>query len=245
MKAIILAAGRGSRLEHLTDEKPKCLMPLGRRTLLEWQLAALTAAGIRDISIVTGYRAEMLEPFPGKKIFNPLWETSNMVVSLLCAEKEFTEPVIVTYSDIVYGEKAVQTLLNFDAAKDLALTYDLGWQKLWEARFKDPLADAESFKISSEGRILEIGQRVQKREDIQGQYMGLLRFSPQAFTWFRDFVARQTPERASKLDMTSVLGALIQEGRPIFGAPISGGWCEVDTPSDLQLASQLFPSHRF
>lgn len=244
MKAIILAAGRGSRLQHLTDEKPKCLMPLGGRTLLEWQLAALQAAGIRDISIVTGYLAEMLEPFPGKKIFNPLWEKSNMVWSLLCAEKEFTEPVIVTYSDIVYREKVVQTLIDFDAAKDLVLTYDLEWQKLWESRFQDPLSDAESFKINSEGRMVEIGQKTQKLQDIQGQYMGLLRFTPQAFTWFRDFVSRQ-PERVSKLDMTSVLSGLIQEGRPIFGVPIAGGWCEVDTPRDLEVASQLFSSHLF
>ncbi|MFZ9450262.1 MAG: NTP transferase domain-containing protein, partial [Alphaproteobacteria bacterium] len=60
MRAIILAAGRGSRMRQLTDERPKCLVPLRGRPLLEWQLEALRGAGIREIGIVTGYRREML-----------------------------------------------------------------------------------------------------------------------------------------------------------------------------------------
>ena len=60
MKAIILAAGRGSRMKHLTDEKPKCLAKLGGKLLIEWQLEALSAAGINEIAIVTGYKKELL-----------------------------------------------------------------------------------------------------------------------------------------------------------------------------------------
>ena len=60
MKAIILAAGRGSRMKSLTDEQPKCLIELRGKTLLEWQLGALREAGIAEIGIVTGYKRELL-----------------------------------------------------------------------------------------------------------------------------------------------------------------------------------------
>ena len=60
MRGIILAAGRGSRMKHLTSERPKCMVKLQGKPLIEWQLEALRAAGIDDIAIVTGYRHELL-----------------------------------------------------------------------------------------------------------------------------------------------------------------------------------------
>ena len=63
MKAIILAAGRGSRMKLLTDETPKCLIKLRGKSLLDWQLSALRAAGITDIAIVTGYRRDLLAKY--------------------------------------------------------------------------------------------------------------------------------------------------------------------------------------
>ena len=60
MKAIILAAGRGSRMQNLTQKQPKCLVNLRGKALLDWQLEALRAAGISEIAIVTGYKRELL-----------------------------------------------------------------------------------------------------------------------------------------------------------------------------------------
>ena len=85
MKAIILAAGRGSRLKGLTDDRPKCLVELGGVRLLDWQLAALKAAGIEDVVVVTGYRADLLQAEGVRTIHNPDWARTNMVRSLLCA----------------------------------------------------------------------------------------------------------------------------------------------------------------
>src|SRR6185369_15371895 len=61
MKAIILSAGQGSRLLPLTQERPKCLLPIGPYTLLEWQIRAVAAAGIKDIAVVIGFKAELME----------------------------------------------------------------------------------------------------------------------------------------------------------------------------------------
>ena len=87
MKAIILAAGRGTRMKALTEEKPKCLVELDGQSLLEKQLNALRQAGIEDIAIVTGYRRELLIPFNLVEFHNPRWAETNMVTSLACAEQ--------------------------------------------------------------------------------------------------------------------------------------------------------------
>ena len=87
MKAIILAAGRGSRMKDLTDERPKCLVELRGKPLLEWQLEALREAGINEIAIVTGYKRELLVNRGLTEFHNPRWAETQMVSSLACAEE--------------------------------------------------------------------------------------------------------------------------------------------------------------
>ncbi|MDD5679948.1 MAG: phosphocholine cytidylyltransferase family protein [Candidatus Omnitrophica bacterium] len=238
MKAIILAAGRGSRLQGFTEDKPKCLNHLGDKTILERQVAVLRSAGIDDIIIVTGYKAEMLKKFGFKTYTNPRWAETNVLRSLLAAAEEFTEPAIVTYSDIFYGRDTVNRLVKEN--KDAVVVYDLDWRKLWSERFDNPLDDAESFKIGPDNRITEIGKRVKSLDEIEGQYTGLMRFTPTAFGWIKDFAVKQKDDALDRTDMTSLLGSLITSGHPIYGMAIKGGWCEIDTERDLKLANSLY-----
>ena len=112
MRAIILAAGRGSRMGGLTEDHPKCLTPFAGRTLLEWQLGALRAAGIRDIAIVRGYLAESLNPADCIWFENPEWARTNMVSTLACASQWLQrDDCIVSYSDIVYHPAILEQLI--------------------------------------------------------------------------------------------------------------------------------------
>jgi len=238
MKAVILAAGRGSRLQSFTEDKPKCLNYLGDKTILERQVSVLRLAVVDEIIIVAGYKAEMLKKFGFKTYTNPRWAKTSVLRSLLCAAEEFTEPVIVSYSDIFYGRDTMSRLLKEN--KDAVVVYDLDWKKLWTARFKDPLDDAESFKIGPDNRITEKEKRVKYMDEIKGQYTGIMRFTPKAFGWIKDFAVKQKDDVLDKMDMTSLLQNLIALGRPIYGMAIRGGWCEIDTKRDLELANQLY-----
>ena len=172
-KAIILAAGRGSRMKHLTDDKPKCLNELHGKPLLQYQLDALRGAGITEIGIVSGYQREKLQPFGLYEFFNERWAQTNMVSSLECAASWLgSDTVIVSYSDIFYDASAVTTLLNCEAK--LAVAYDPQWLSQWQGRFADPLSDAETFRIDENQRLLEIGNKPNAISEVQGQYMGLL-----------------------------------------------------------------------
>lgn len=241
MKAVLLAAGRGSRLKEFTADQPKCLNRVGGKTLLQLQIAALKAGGVNEVIIVGGYKAEMLKGFGARVILNNRWERTNMVSSLLCANTHFKEPIIVSYSDILYGPDIVSRLKSEPG--DAVIVYDRKWRDLWEKRFIDPLEDAESFKISRDGRILEIGKKVKYIEEVQGQYTGLMLYSPTALSWIVELTTSEH-YNADRMDMTTLINHLIESGRPVQGMAIEGGWCEVDTPEDLVLANQLHLSKK-
>ena len=241
MKAIILAAGRGSRMKDLTEERPKCLVELRGKALLDWQLEALRAAGITEIAIVTGYKRELLANRGLVEFHNVRWAETNMVSSLACAQDWLqAEPCIVSYSDIFYSPMAVQSLMTCEAS--LAVTYDPNWLELWTQRFGDPLLDAETFRLTPEHTLAEIGNKPTTVDEVQGQYMGLLRFTPEGWADVLRIRSELTPEQCDKMHMTGTLQKVIDARRiAIAAVPYAGEWGEVDSAEDL--ASYHTPSN--
>lgn len=234
MRAIILAAGRGSRMGGLTQNAPKCLTVLAGKPLIEWQLQALRDAGVDRIGVVRGYMAEKIA-YPGVATFeNPRWAQTNMVMSLVAAGEWLSDDeCIVSYSDIVYPGATAAKLTSSTA--DLAITYDTNWLKLWSERFADPLSDAETFRTDDQGMLTEIGSRATSLDEIKGQYMGLLKFAPAGWSRVRRLLGELPPEACDKLDMTSLLKRLLADGMRIGTVPIAAPWFEVDNENDLAL----------
>lgn len=246
MKAIILAAGRGSRLGPYGAERPKCLVELAGMTLIDRQLATLRRAGVEDIVIVAGYRAEQLE-LPGvRRRVNPRWERTNMVESLFCTADELAGDVIVSYGDIVYEPRLLAALLR--GRHDATVVVDRGWRAYWEHRFADPLSDAESLQLDADGRIADIGSPVDAIDAIEGQYIGLMRFRGDGIaaltaarahmgTVSRPWMDRRPPEGAY---MTDLIMEMILMGHPVHAAPVTGGWLEIDSAADYEAAASMF-----
>lgn len=234
MRAIILAAGRGSRMGGTTADQPKCLTPLHGRTLLDWQMDALSGAGIDSVALVRGYMGEKLTRDGLQSFDNPRWAETNMVMSLACASSWLASDVcLVSYSDIAYPAATARWLAA--ASGDIAITYYKNWRSLWEARFKDPLSDAESFRLDDCGRLLDIGARPRSLDDVQGQYMGLLRFTPRGWQSVEEVLAGLDAGQRDKLDMTSLLRLLLARGQAIAAVPVEEPWYEVDSQTDLEL----------
>jgi len=239
MKAIILAAGRGSRMKNMTDDRPKCLVELNGKTLLERQLEALRAAGITDIGIVTGYKREMLQKYGLVEFYNPRWAETQMVSSLACASDWLEkEACIVSYSDIFYEPSAVRLLMASDAK--LAVTYDPDWLELWTARFGDPLLDAETFKLNKDGTLADIGNKPKTIEEVQGQYMGLLKFTPTGWGKIEYIRSIMEGNDRNAIHMTGIMQILIQQfDFAIMANKYLGVWGEVDSELDLIYYSGL------
>ena len=245
MKAIILAAGRGSRLHPYTEQCPKCLTELGGRTLIERQIDTLGAAGVTDIVIVTGYLGDMLALDGTRQVVNPDWATTNMVESLFCAEAEFTGDMIVSYGDIVYEPRVLSALL--DSAEDISVVVDRQWRAYWESRFEDPLSDAESLTLDANGHITDIGNPPESLDDIEAQYTGLMRFrGPGVEALKAARAGLDTKERAwmekrtvANAYMTDLLMEIILTGGTISAVPVDGGWLEIDTVEDYETAAAM------
>lgn len=239
MKAIILAAGRGSRMKEKTDILPKCLTELWGKTLLEWQLAAIRGAGVEDICIITGYHAEEIEKRHPELSFlrNDNWANTNMVSTLVCADELLSsDDCIVSYADIVYAKEAIEKLIC--SKSDVSLTYYTEFKKLWENRFDNPLDDVETFKIDKDYNIIEIGQKANSLDEIEGQYMGILKFTPKGWRDAKKLMNQNMPKPVEKMDMTGLLEYLIVNGMKLEGVPYDKIWVEVDSQEDLRLYSE-------
>jgi choline kinase len=239
MRAVILAAGRGSRLGHLGADRPKCLVEFAGKPLLERQIAALRRGGVDEIGVVRGYRAEMID-LPGVSYFlNQRWAETNMVMSLTAAAAWLhSGPAIVGYGDIFYRSELVRGLAG--APGRLVISYDRDWCRLWTRRFVDPLADAETFRINADGHLLEIGGRTTRLEEIQGQYMGLFKFTPPAWSVVEALLATLDAPTRDKLDVTGLLGRLLAGNELSIGTfGTDGQWGEIDNAQDVALYEDM------
>lgn len=237
LKAIILAAGEGTRLRPYTLDRPKCLVEVDGHSLLDRQLAVLATEAIHPIVLIGGYRVEMLKrPGIGSRT-NPRYAETNMVWTLFCAEDDLEGDVLLCYGDIVYSREILQALLKSKA--DIAVAIDLDWESYWRARNEDPLVDAETLKLSADGRILEIGQKPKSLTEIEGQYMGLMKFSAKGTQLLKEtFHGAKSAgvlcgKPLEKAYMTDLLQAMIDLNIRLDAVPVHGGWVEVDTVIDL------------
>ena len=235
MRAIILAAGRGSRMKSLTKDRPKCLIQLQGRALIDWQLDALREAGMREIAVVSGYKRSSLEDRDLLEFHNDRWFETNILSSLACANEWLSNgPCIVSYSDIFYESSAVKSLMEVSAS--IAITYDPNWIELWSKRFSNPLSDAETFSLSSSKTLTEIGSRARSIDEIEGQYMGLLFFTPRGWSEIQRIRDTLSMKDRDSMHMTGALQRVVDAGNiDVQAVPYEGLWGEIDSESDLEI----------
>ena len=151
--------------------------------------------------------------------------------------------VIVAYGDIVYSGEILDRLLSSSA--DIAVAVDKEWESYWRSRSPNPLSDVESLRLGREGAILEIGQPPKSLAEVEGQYIGLMKFTPRGIEQIKRVfqgavksgnLGRSTVEASH---MTDLLQALILEGIPVTAIESREPWIEIDTVSDLFLKSSL------
>jgi len=248
-KAIILAGGQGKRLRPLTNNNPKCMVKIFDRSILEHQINCFRECGINDITVVTGYRSEKIKFKNINYVKNKNYKKTNMVYGLFLAKEKLNGIVIISYGDIVYEKKILKRLVR--EKNDISITVDRNWKKLWELRFDNPLSDAESLRLDKNGFITDIGRKVEKIEDIQGQYIGLMKFQNAGLellkSWYEKFGLESRSKNNvlnSKLSfessfMTDLLQTLIKQGCKLKSVTISGGWLEIDTLKDYKLYHKL------
>ena len=217
--------------------KPKCFIKLHGKKLIDWQLETLKNAGIEDIALVRGYKKNVFK-YNLKYFDNVKWSETNMVTSLLSANSWLKlHTCIISYSDIIYSPDAVSRLKTIK--NDIGITYDKNWSILWSKRFDDPLIDAETFRIDKKNFLIEIGNKPKTLEEVQGQFMGLLKINPNGWDKICKLLNRYTEKEKSNMDITNLLKKLIYFGTKVETISIKDSWYEVDSKSDLEYYSSI------
>ncbi|MEV8440903.1 phosphocholine cytidylyltransferase family protein [Actinosynnema sp. NPDC051121] len=234
-RALVLAAGRGSRLGR---DVPKALVEFAGRELLAWQLDVLRPRA-SEVGVVTGYRAELFEHRGLRLFHNDRHASTNMVASLFAADRwlDGAEDLLVVYGDVLFEPTVVEALLD-RAHEDVAISVNTRWRALWEARFEEPLTDAETLRIGPDREVVEIGRRPRDLSEVEAQYMGVLHLPATTHSTFtRHWVGHE--QALATTSMTEFLQLLVDDGVTIRTTEVEGGWVEFDTAVDYSLYEHL------
>jgi choline kinase len=236
-KAIILSAGQGSRLGHLVDERPKCLIDFGGRSLLDRQLDTLEANGVREAVVVTGFQDDLIEAdlerrTGGPKVrtlYNPFYKVADNLGSLFMARDELAGDCLVWNGDTLVSDSLMAKVLGNDRA-GICVTID---------RKEGYDEDDMKVVVDPDGRLRAIGKRL-PMDRVNGESIGLLAFRSGGAERFREAIEHdiRTPE-GTTIWYLRVIHHLA-ETSDVWTFDIEGEeWGEVDFPEDVERAREL------
>jgi L-glutamine-phosphate cytidylyltransferase len=258
-RAIIIAAGRGRRLGAHTEEIPKCMVEVGRSSILEWQWKALSAAGVTEVAVIRGYRGDVLSSFvrqliPSANFFdNAEWSSNNVLLSLACARPALDQPVLITYSDILFTPDVARAAASSPA--EIGLVIDRQFRDIYEGRSEHPLDEAEVASVADHGHVAKVGKRALPASQAAGEFIGLAKLGEHGVV----AVARALDQLAVRFHQredqpfqraqsfrnayfTDLLQELIDTETAVEPVWINGQWREIDTSQDLERARVLIDS---
>lgn len=233
MKALILAAGIGKRLRPYSLNKPKCLIKVGNKTILEHQFDHLDYFGItkKDVIIITGYKAELIKKFAGdeiKYIHNPLFETTSSLYSMSLAKKEkYDDGLIFMNSDIMFHRKILEKSL---LQKANTTTVD----------YRKKLTDGEMNVIVDENKekVIEISKEI-KAKDADGENAQISKFDKEGSKIIFKEIGKALKE-SCKNQFPACLFKYIIDELGLYAIDTEGlPWVEIDHPEDLFKAKEI------
>jgi choline kinase len=236
MKAIILSAGQGSRLGHLVDDRPKCLIDFGGRTLLDRQLDTLAANGVDQAVVVTGFHDELVDAAIAARtggpsvrtIFNPFYKVADNTGSLFMAREELAGDCLVWNGDtLVSSALMARVVANRRAGICVTIDRKDGYDE-----------DDMKVVVAEDGRLRAIGKRIS--EGVNGESIGLLAFRGGGAEAFREAIERaMRTSEGTTIWYLRVIHHIAQNGE-VWTLDIAGEeWGEVDFPPDVDAARAL------
>jgi len=249
VKAIIVAAGKSSRLLPLIPDKPVCLLEIGSKTIIARDLENLRACGIFDIVVVRGYQGAKIN-YPAVRYYeNSDYQNTGILRSLFHAKGEMDDRFIFCYSDIVYAKEVLELLLRDQS--DISLIVDTDWESHYHHRHQHPVSEAELVRVEGD-RITQIGRNIIPPDEVHGEFIGLAKFSKKGaeilkmnYEWVIQNYKARAFHRAPSIDkayFTDMIQELIDQGYSVRHIDIRGGWAEIDTPEDFNMVSRELQS---
>lgn len=233
MKALILAAGLGTRLAPITDTCPKSMVPVNGKPIIQKQIENLLENNITDITVIGGYLYEVLEQFihekyPEIRVINSVdyATTNNMYSAFIGKEYVGDDDFLMMNADVYYDSSVIKSLLEF--AKPNAIVTDIG-------NYLE-----ESMKvIENNGHLVEIAKTI-TQEDALGASIDVYKFSKEGGNVFfekcREYIEdKKELKKWSEVALNDILSEV-----KFYACPLNGRWYEIDNHDDLKIAEELF-----
>ena len=235
--AIILSAGQGSRLLPLTEQKPKCMLDIAGRSILQWQLDALIAAGISNVHVITGFHSDQVEAhlahhYPESDristLFNPFYKVSDNLASCWMAREHMNNDFLLINGDTIF-EPAVLELVLASPAAPVTLTIDV----------KESY-DEDDMKVKLDGNSVKNVSKILNAEDTNAESIGMLYFRDQGAIDFKaNLESQMRSQEGLKSWFLSVVDMMAGQGEVEAGNFSGQRWAEIDFIADLVAAEKL------
>ena len=247
MKAIILAAGSGTRISKNFSALPKALIQVNNISIISRQISLFKKNGIDEIIVITGPFKEKFSIPDITYVYDQKFEEHDILGSLMEAREHIFGDVIITYSDIIFEDLILKKILQTNL--DIGIAVDLDWKKAYENRESHPISEAENILFDNSRNILEIRKNIRNSNLEIGEFLGIIKLSNNGcklllkrYDEIRNdnnspFHDAKSLTKAYLIDMIQELIESKIEVKPIL---ISGKWCEIDTIEDLKRAENMF-----
>ena len=243
-KALIVAAGLGSRLKGHTENTPKCMLDFGGKTLLQKQLLSYKKNGVDDISLIRGYKKNKIN-YKGIRYFdNDDYKDNNILNSIFYGEEAINGNIIISYSDILFEPFIVKRAMESD--HDISVIVDVDWRDYYINRKDHPLSEAENVIFNSNNEVVKIGKIASEKEEVHGEFIGMIKLNHRGceilkqnyhrvkkLYWNKPF---QRAKVFQKAYLTDMIQELVDIGVKVHCVIIERGWKEIDTVEDYKKA---------
>ena len=236
MKAVILSAGQGKRLLPLTEDCPKCILPVQGQTMIEWQVDELAKCRIDQVRVVLGYGADKVEELLRRRygtdriktVYNAAYAVSDNLVSCWTVHDEMDSDFVLLNGDTLFEAAVLQRLLETEKNPvTVAVSH--------KSKYDD-----DDMKVELDGRrLVKIGKDLLP-DQVDAESIGMILFRGRGPMLFRDSLEKALSDPTSQRKWyLSVIDEMAQS-MPVQTCSMTGlHWCEVDYPADLQLAEDV------
>lgn len=230
MKALILAAGVGSRMRPLTDKCPKCLLDVAGKTFIDRQIDVFKNCGLNDISVVVGYKFEMIKEHLKNTvnyIFNPFYETTNSIASLWLATLNIDDDILIVNSDVIFDEDLINKMI--DCKNDINIAVSLKWSE--ERGYKAEIVDNHVINMSMDIPLDKVG----------GEYAGLIYVKRDVLKNLKTQSEKLLSQKQFNVWFEDMVVEMIKSGNVADVVAVNPEkWYEIDNPKELEDARNRF-----
>ena len=239
MRAIIIAAGRGSRLGEITENVPKPLVEVNGESILGRQIFLFKQLGIDDIVVITGYKREKIIFKDVNYVVNHLYSSTEQLFSLMRARNFFSGELIVTFGDIIYDQEILNQMISEKG--DLVLAFEKNWKESYANRSDNPAiySDFAHIKNKKVNKFFTNLDDESFDTDDVVEFIGMMKLSSNITEVFLTQYL-EIEKVAEKLKIISFLEMLRSSGVDMSTYFVKNKWCEIDTPQDLEIARSVF-----